>query len=65
MSSSSGTLKATVWPLSPLFAAATRKQDLLDELMVRVREAVELYLEVQGESAEPLDFIGVRKITVA
>jgi predicted RNase H-like HicB family nuclease len=36
----------------------------LDELMARVREAVELCLEVQGESAEPLDFIGVQKITV-
>ena len=32
----------------------------LDELMARVREAVELCLEVQGESAEPLDFIGVQ-----
>ena len=37
----------------------------LDELMTRVREAVELCLEVQGESVEPLDFIGVQKITVA
>jgi predicted RNase H-like HicB family nuclease len=37
----------------------------LDELMTRVREAVELCLEVQGESVEPLDFVGVQKITVA
>jgi len=37
----------------------------LDELMVRVREAVELCLEVQSEPVEPLDFIGVQKITVA
>jgi predicted RNase H-like HicB family nuclease len=37
----------------------------LDELMARVREAAELCLEVQGESVEPLDFIGVQKITVA
>ena len=37
----------------------------LDELMVRVREAVELCLEVQGEPVESLDFIGVQKITVA
>src|SRR2546422_7913317 len=35
----------------------------LDELMTRVREAVELCLEVQGDSVEPLDFIGVQKIT--
>jgi hypothetical protein len=33
--------------------------------MSRVREAVELCLQVQGESVEPLDFIGVKKITVA
>ena len=37
----------------------------LDELMSRVREAAELCLEVQGESVERLDFIGVQKITLA
>jgi predicted RNase H-like HicB family nuclease len=37
----------------------------LDELMKRVREAAELCLEVQGESVEPLDFIGIQKITLA
>ena len=37
----------------------------LDELMARVREAAELCLEVQGDNVEPLDFIGVQKITVA
>ena len=36
----------------------------LDELMVRVREAVELCLGVQGESVEKLDFIGVQRISV-
>lgn len=36
----------------------------LDELMVRVREAVELCLEAQGEAVEPLDFVGVQTITV-
>jgi predicted RNase H-like HicB family nuclease len=36
----------------------------LDELMLRVREAIELCLEVQGEDVEPLDFVGVQKITV-
>jgi hypothetical protein len=30
-----------------------------------VPNAVELCLEVQAESVEPLDFIGVQKITVA
>ena len=36
----------------------------LDELMVRVREAVELCLEIQGKDVEALDFVGVQKITV-
>lgn len=33
----------------------------LDELMERIREAIELCLEVQGE-VEPLEFIGVQKV---
>jgi predicted RNase H-like HicB family nuclease len=37
----------------------------LDELVNRVRGAIELCLEVHGQSVEPLDFIGVQKITVA
>lgn len=37
----------------------------LDELMSRVREAIELCLEVHAENVESLDFVGVQKITVA
>jgi predicted RNase H-like HicB family nuclease len=37
----------------------------LDELMERIREAIELCLEVQGEPAEPLDFIGIQRVTIA
>ncbi|HWN41350.1 MAG TPA: type II toxin-antitoxin system HicB family antitoxin [Thermoanaerobaculia bacterium] len=37
----------------------------LDELMDRVREAIELCLEVEGDEAETLDFIGVQRVTVA
>ena len=36
----------------------------LDELMVRVREAVELCLEDPNDSVESLDFVGIQKITV-
>lgn len=36
----------------------------LDELMGRIREAIALCLEVQGEEPEPLDFVGVQKVTV-
>jgi len=36
----------------------------LDELMARVREAIELCLEVQGQPVESLDFVGVQRVTV-
>jgi len=37
----------------------------LDELMDRIREAIEVCLEAQGESLEPLDFVGIQTISVA
>ena len=37
----------------------------LDTLMERIREAIELCLEVQGDTIEPLDFVGVQRISVA
>lgn len=37
----------------------------LDVLMERIREAIELCLEVQEEIQEPLDFIGVQRVSVA
>ena len=36
----------------------------LDDLMSRIREAIELCLEVQGQTPENLDFIGVQRVTV-
>ncbi|KJV07644.1 type II toxin-antitoxin system HicB family antitoxin [Methylocucumis oryzae] len=36
----------------------------LDVLMERIREAIELCLEVQGSVYEPLDFIGVQRVSV-
>lgn len=36
----------------------------LDELMARIREAIELCLEVQGAEVEDLDFIGIQRVTV-
>ena len=36
----------------------------LDKLMVRIREAIELCLEVQGDKLEPMDFVGVQRVTV-
>ena len=37
----------------------------LDELMGRVKEAIQLCLEAEGDDTAALDFIGVHKITLA
>ena len=37
----------------------------LDQLVVRIREAIELCLEVEGKDVEPLDFIGVQQVSVS
>jgi predicted RNase H-like HicB family nuclease len=37
----------------------------LDDLIERMKEVIELCLEVEGEGAEELDFVGVQKVTVA
>jgi len=36
----------------------------LDKLMQRMREAIELYLEVEGERAQSLEFVGVQRVSV-
>lgn len=36
----------------------------LDELLSRVQEAIELCLEVEGEPAERLQFVGVQRVRV-
>ncbi len=36
----------------------------LDQLMERVREAIELCVEVEGDAAEPLSFVGVQRVAV-
>lgn len=37
----------------------------LDDLMVRVREAIEVNLDAVGDHSDPLEFVGVQRITVA
>jgi predicted RNase H-like HicB family nuclease len=37
----------------------------LDELMERMREAVELCLEVEGAPPQSLEFVGIQRITIA
>ncbi len=37
----------------------------LDKLMERIKEAIELYLDVQGEALEKeLEFVGIQEITI-
>ncbi|PIQ60224.1 MAG: HicB family protein [Bacteroidetes bacterium CG12_big_fil_rev_8_21_14_0_65_60_17] len=37
----------------------------LDTLMDRIREAIELYLEVMHDDHEKLDYVGVQKVSVS
>ena len=37
----------------------------LDQLMDRIKEAIELCLEVRGAPPQQLDFIGVQRVTVS
>jgi predicted RNase H-like HicB family nuclease len=37
----------------------------LDELMERVKEAIALCLEVEGEESESLEFVGIQRLRVA
>jgi len=49
----------------PVLKGCHTQAQSLDDLMERIREAIELSLEVQGDRIEPLDFIGVQKVTIA
>jgi predicted RNase H-like HicB family nuclease len=37
----------------------------LDEVSQRIREAIELCLEVEGAPGQSLEFIGIQRITIA
>lgn len=37
----------------------------LDELIVEVREAIELCLEVKGQEPNSLEFVGIQRVTIA
>ncbi len=37
----------------------------LDKLMSRIQEAIELCLEVEGEPAEGLEFVGVQRVRIS
>jgi predicted RNase H-like HicB family nuclease len=37
----------------------------LDELMVEIREAIELCLEVEGKEPDDLEFVGIQRVIIA
>ncbi len=37
----------------------------LDDLMVEIREAIELCLAVEGQQPSELEFIGIQRVTIA
>ena len=37
----------------------------LDELMVEIREAIPLCLEVEGQPPASLEFVGIQRVTIA
>lgn len=49
----------------PQLPACHTQARSLDEVMQRIREAVELCLEVEGAPAQSLEFIGLQRITIA
>ena len=57
---SEGFFVATV----PALPGCHTQADSLDQLMARIQEAILLYLEVEGDSASELDFVGVQRVAV-
>lgn len=49
----------------PQIPACHTQAQSLDEVMLRVREAIELCLEVEGVPGQDLEFIGIQRVTVA
>lgn len=48
----------------PALAGCHTQARSLDELMSRIKEAIELCLEVQDDQTDQLDFVGVQRVTV-
>ncbi len=57
---SDGFFVATV----PALPGCHTQANSLDELMSRIKEAIELCVEVQGTPGTTLDFVGVQRVTV-
>ena len=49
----------------PALSGCHTQAKSLDELNVRIREAIELCLEVEGVPEQVLEFVGIQRITIA
>ena len=49
----------------PQFPGCHTQAHSLDEVIGRVREAIELCLEVEGAPQQSLEFVGIQRITIA
>ena len=49
----------------PALAGCHTQARSLDELMERIKEAIQLCLEVQGEPSNEVDFVGVQRVRVS
>jgi predicted RNase H-like HicB family nuclease len=48
----------------PVLPGCHTQAKSLDKLIERIQEAIDLCLEVDGTPVEPLEFVGVQKVTV-
>lgn len=51
--------------IGPGYSRLPHAGEVADELTSRIREAIELNLEAAGEPIEPLEFVGVQRVSVA
>ncbi len=49
----------------PQFPGCHTQGRSLDEVMDRIREAAELWLDAEGTPAQTLEFVGIQRITIA
>jgi predicted RNase H-like HicB family nuclease len=49
----------------PVLPGCHTQSKSLDQLIERIQEAIDLYLEVDQTPVEPLEFVGVQKVSVA
>lgn len=49
----------------PQIPACHTQAQSLDEVMLRVREAIQLCLEIDGVPGQDLEFVGIQRVTIA